>query len=78
MQSGFNTKLQHALGATVWAEGCKSWYIAASGKNTNNWPSFTIEYRRRTRYFDAGNYDLHPVPLEKSSSQVTGALRRTS
>jgi hypothetical protein len=26
--------------------------VNESGRNTNNWPSFTFEYRRRTRYFD--------------------------
>jgi hypothetical protein len=58
VQSGFNTKLQHALGATVWAEGCKSWYIAASGKNTNNWSGFTFTYRRLTRQFDLTAYNV--------------------
>lgn len=56
VQSGFNTRLQHALRNTVWAEGCKSWYIADSGKNVNNWSGFTFTYRRLTRRFDLASY----------------------
>ena len=56
-QSRFNAKLQHALRRTVWAEGCKSWYIAESGKNVNNWSGFTFAYRRLTRHFDALRFD---------------------
>jgi len=57
VQSAFNRQLQHALGNAVWAEGCKSWYINASGKNTNNWGGLTFTYRRLTRRFDRVNYD---------------------
>jgi cation diffusion facilitator CzcD-associated flavoprotein CzcO len=57
VQSGFNAKLPHALRNTVWAEGCKSWYIAESGKIVNNWAGFTFTYRRMTSCFDAVNYE---------------------
>jgi cation diffusion facilitator CzcD-associated flavoprotein CzcO len=56
VQNSFNAKLQHALRNTVWAEGCKSWYIAESGKIVNNWSGFTFTYRRLTSRFDAVNY----------------------
>jgi len=58
VQGDFNTKVQHALSNTVWAEGCKSWYIAASGKNTNNWSDFTFTYRRLTRRLDLAAYNF--------------------
>ena len=57
VQSGFNAKLQHALCNTVWAAGCKSWYIAESGKIVNNWAGFTFTYRRMTSRFDVVNYE---------------------
>jgi cation diffusion facilitator CzcD-associated flavoprotein CzcO len=57
VQSGFNAKLPHALRNTVWAEGCKNWYIAESGKIVNNWAGFTFTYRRMTSCFDAVNYE---------------------
>jgi hypothetical protein len=60
VQEQYNEELQQRLGDTVWEAGCDSWYRTASGKNTNNWPGYTFEYRRRTRFFDAGNYDIYP------------------
>jgi cation diffusion facilitator CzcD-associated flavoprotein CzcO len=63
VQEQYSQEVQQRLGDTVWEAGCTSWYRTATGKNTNNWPSYTIEYRRRTRFFDAGNYDIHP-PVE--------------
>jgi len=61
VQEAYNEELQARLAETVWEAGCTSWYRTASGKNTNNWPSFTVDYRRRTRFFDAGNYDVRSV-----------------
>lgn len=61
VQEQYNEEVQSRLAETVWEAGCTSWYRTASGRNTNNWPSYTIEYRRRTRYFDAGNYGINPA-----------------
>jgi cation diffusion facilitator CzcD-associated flavoprotein CzcO len=70
VQEQYNQEVQDRLGETVWEAGCTSWYRTAGGKNTNNWPSNTIEYRRRTRFFDAGNYHIYP-PVE--SRPLTGS-----
>ena len=84
VQNNFNAKLQHALRNTVWAEGCKSWYIAESGKIVNNWSGFTFTYRRLTSRFDTVNYQVlatgpvaqlreetrHPMPLQLASAMV--------
>lgn len=40
--------VQDRLARTVWA-GCKSWYVDARGRNTTNWPGFTLSYRALTR-----------------------------
>ncbi len=45
----FNHGLQARLGRTIWASGCKSWYLTRSGKNTTLWPGFTWEFRLRAR-----------------------------
>ncbi|MCG8439283.1 MAG: hypothetical protein MI751_14455, partial [Pseudomonadales bacterium] len=29
-----------------------------SGKNTNNWPGFTFDYRRLTRHVNWSDYEL--------------------
>jgi hypothetical protein len=84
VQNSFNAKLQHALRNTVWAEGCKSWYIAESGKIVNNWSGLTLTYRRLTSRFDTVNYQVlatgpvaqlrdetrHPMPLQLASAMV--------
>jgi cation diffusion facilitator CzcD-associated flavoprotein CzcO len=56
--SGFNEGIQRELARTVWSTGCSSWYLDASGRNTTMWPSFTWQFRRRTRRFNADRYHL--------------------
>ena len=58
----YNAELQRRLARTVWATGCKSWYLSSTGKNNTLWPGFTFQYRRITRRFDAGAY-LQEGPL---------------
>jgi cation diffusion facilitator CzcD-associated flavoprotein CzcO len=55
-QDEYNARLQHRLPDTVWGSGCKSWYIAKSGRNTTVWPGSTVEFWARTRRFDASQY----------------------
>jgi cation diffusion facilitator CzcD-associated flavoprotein CzcO len=54
----FNATIQKRLSTTVWNSGCKSWYLAAGGKNNTLWPGFTFEYRKITKKFDAAAYTL--------------------
>ncbi len=61
-QDHFNQQLQQRMGHTVWATGCKSWYLSKDGKNPTVWPGFTFEYRLRTRRFDTASYELEPKP----------------
>lgn len=61
VQDVFNAKVQERIKATVWDRGCTSWYKTASGKNTNNWPGFTVGYRRRTRRLRLDDFDLQPA-----------------
>ena len=56
VQTAFNERLQRKIRATVWSDGCTSWYLTASGKNTVNWPDFTFAYKRRTRRVDLRHY----------------------
>lgn len=48
-QRDFNAELVEKLKTTVWASGCKSWYLSADGRNPTIWPGFTFDYRKRTR-----------------------------
>jgi cation diffusion facilitator CzcD-associated flavoprotein CzcO len=58
VQLAFNDELQAALANTVWATSCGSWYKTASGKVTNNWKGFTLEYWWRMRRPDWSAYRL--------------------
>ncbi len=45
----YNERLQRDIQKTAWAAGCNSWYKTESGKITNNWSGFTVEYWWRTQ-----------------------------
>jgi cation diffusion facilitator CzcD-associated flavoprotein CzcO len=47
--AGFDAWVQERVGHTVFAGGCRSWYLTASGRNTQNWPASTLTFRRRLR-----------------------------
>ncbi|MBK6459980.1 MAG: NAD(P)/FAD-dependent oxidoreductase [Myxococcales bacterium] len=56
VQRDYNDALQDALGRTVWASGCESWYLDARGKNTTIYPGFTFTFRRETATFRPEEY----------------------
>lgn len=58
VQSRFNEDVQRKIRDTVWNKGCHSWYKTESGKNTNNWPGFTFDYRRLTRQVNWSDYEF--------------------
>lgn len=71
VQQAFNAEIQQSMKKTVWSQGCTSWYQTAGGKNTNNWPGFTFDYRNRTRHFDIANYTQ--VAAKSLSAQAATA-----
>ena len=58
VQTDFNRRIQEKLKGTVWATGCKSWYLDRNGKNTTLWPGFTFDFLRKTRRIDPRCYEL--------------------
>jgi cation diffusion facilitator CzcD-associated flavoprotein CzcO len=46
--ASYNDRVQRDLTRTVWAAACHSWYKTATGRITQNWPSFTVAYWRDT------------------------------
>jgi cation diffusion facilitator CzcD-associated flavoprotein CzcO len=46
--NAFNAAVQTELSDTVWNAGCTNWYTTEDGKQTNNWPHFTVQYWWRT------------------------------
>ncbi len=58
VQGKYNRWVQDQIKRTVWEDGCTSWYKNAAGKNTNNWPGFTLVYKQRTHSLHLGDYEL--------------------
>jgi cation diffusion facilitator CzcD-associated flavoprotein CzcO len=58
VQRAYNERIQAELKNTVWASGCKSWYMDSAGRNTTLWPKLTVSYRQETRTMDVENYDI--------------------
>jgi cation diffusion facilitator CzcD-associated flavoprotein CzcO/acetyl esterase/lipase len=58
VQQSFDSEMQSRLSTSVWQTGCNNWYLDEHGRNTNNWPGFTLEYRRRTRRLDPADYEV--------------------
>jgi cation diffusion facilitator CzcD-associated flavoprotein CzcO len=57
-QERFNSQIQQRLRKTVWAKGCMTWYLTATGRNTQNWPGYTFQFKLLTR---APNWDDYAV-----------------
>jgi cation diffusion facilitator CzcD-associated flavoprotein CzcO len=56
-QAEWRREMEERSERTVWTSGgCTSWYVNADGKNTNNWPGPWLEFRRRTRRINPGDY----------------------
>lgn len=45
------------MGRTVWASGCKSWYLSADGRNDTLWEGTTLEYWWRTRRLKRSDFE---------------------
>jgi len=52
----FDDWVQRRTAGTVFAEGCRSWYLTATGRNTQNWPASTLTFRRRLRRLRVGDF----------------------
>jgi cyclohexanone monooxygenase len=61
-QRDYNGWLARRLAGTVWATGCRSWYLDSRGRNGVLWPGFSFSYRWITRHFDAERYELRRPP----------------
>lgn len=60
-QLDFIADTERRLGKTVWASGCRSWYLSEDGKNHTLWPDFTFSYRSKTRRVKLHDYTLSGV-----------------
>ena len=73
-QAAFVAEMNRMAEGTVWtAGGCQSWYLDAHGNASTIWPDFTFRFRRRTKQFDTGDYELIPrtAPRTGNPTPVT-------
>jgi hypothetical protein len=56
--AAFAVEIDEATARTVWAEDCQSWYKTESGRVTNNWPDYTVRYRKRLRTPDLSEWTV--------------------
>ncbi|MBF6215385.1 NAD(P)/FAD-dependent oxidoreductase [Nocardia puris] len=62
VQNDFVDEMARRSSETVWLTGgCQSYYTTADGQNAGLYPSWSFEYRRRTKHFDIGSYDVDIV-----------------
>ena len=57
VQRAFDSEMQSRLSTSVWQTGCSNWYVDENGRDSQNWPGFTLEYRLRTRRLDPADYE---------------------
>jgi cation diffusion facilitator CzcD-associated flavoprotein CzcO len=56
-QAAWRREIAERSADTVWTTGgCTNWYVNGRGENTNNWPGPWLEYRRRTKRINPGDY----------------------
>ena len=61
-QAAFVAEVDKFTEGSVWTSGgCTSWYLDATGRNSNLWPSTTIAYRLKTRQFRPADHTLTPA-----------------
>ena len=81
VMDAFNRDVQERMRSTVWEAGCDSWYKTATGKVINNWPSYTTEYRRRTRTPNFEEYVFTENRLDPAVPtpgwELEGSVRRS-
>ena len=61
VQAAYNASLEARLARTIWASGCRSWYLDARGRNTTLWPGFTFGFWWRTARADPACYEFQGV-----------------
>ena len=49
---------QRRMGRTAWSASCTSWYKDATGRITNNWPTWTVRYWWDTLRFKPDDFEV--------------------
>lgn len=68
-------RVQRAIKGSAWDQGCTSWYRTASGRNTTNWPGFTLDYWRRTRSVRWADFHLERASAPSGVGTAPAAVQ---
>ena len=69
-QVDFTAEMRRRSKGTVWASGCRSWYLDRFGNNTTVWPGSTLSYWWRTRRVDPTHFEPVPARLPVPAQSV--------
>ncbi len=58
IQKVYNESVQKQFDGTVWASGCKSWYMNKFGRNTTLYPRLTVQFRKETQKINVEDYSI--------------------
>jgi cation diffusion facilitator CzcD-associated flavoprotein CzcO len=71
-QARFTQEMLTRSRHTVWASGCRSWYLDRFGNNTAVWPGSTLGYWWRTRRVDDSVFvPVAPAPVTAPTEPTT-------
>ena len=62
LAAAFDAWVQRRLARHGVRDGCHSWYLTESGRNTQNWPASTLTFRRRLRRLQLADFGAVAVP----------------
>ena len=57
----FNEEIEQRNRNTNFEGGCRSWYINAQGRNTNNWVGYSLEYRHLMQRPNWSDFEFKPA-----------------
>lgn len=71
-QHEFTTMVDRLTDGSVWTSGgCTSWYLDATGRNSNLWPATTVSYRLKTMRFRPADHVVGTTSRQLVSSAST-------
>jgi hypothetical protein len=69
-------RTQRLMSTTAWAGNCRSWYKTATGRITNNWPSWTVRYWLDTLRVRRDDLVLHHTDTPSAERTESAGQRR--
>ncbi len=76
VQAAYNAWVQQRMQGTVWASGCRSWYMNADGKVTAIWPDWTWKFWWQLRRCDPADFSFAGVCHGDGVAAEEAALAR--